>query len=83
MVTMKKVTIQYFALLREERGLDEEEIQTEVQTLEELYAALKAQHHFKLDTDVLRVALNRIFVPWGSEFNNGDEVVFIPPVAGG
>ena len=36
-----------------------------------------------LGIDRLRVALNAEFQAWSAEIQDGDEVVFIPPVAGG
>jgi molybdopterin converting factor small subunit len=37
----------------------------------------------KLDGVSLRIALNRNYVPDEFELQEGDEVVFIPPVQGG
>ncbi len=80
---MKKIIIKYFAVLKEERGLDQEVVETQAGTAEELYEALKQQHGFKMTTRLMRVSVNNAFVPWDSAIADGDEVVFIPPVAGG
>ena len=79
----KTVHLQYFALLQEERGVDKETIQTSAHTLEELYHTLKTQYGFQLNIDVLRVSQNCTFVDWQTAIQDGDEIVFIPPVAGG
>jgi molybdopterin converting factor small subunit len=71
---MKSITVKYFAILREQRG------EAEAQTL---YEELQPQHGFTLPVDRLRAAVNGEFQPWPAPLNEGDEVVFIPPVAGG
>lgn len=79
----KEIRIQYYALLREERGLSDETLMTEAITPRELYAWLKAQHGFSLSSDRLRVAVNNSFSEWEQPLQTNDTVVFIPPVAGG
>lgn len=73
----------YFALLQDQRGLAEEEVSSEAQTVAQLYAELKEQHGFSLGQETLRVSVNEQFADWDTELNDGDEVVFIPPVSGG
>lgn len=81
---MKKiVTVRYFAALREQRGLVEEQVATEAATAAELYEELRGRHGFTLPADRLRVAVNDEFEPWGAAVRDADSVVFIPPVAGG
>ncbi len=75
--------IQYFALLREQRGLREETIETTAVTLNALYEELSAQYAFTLPADQVRAAVNGDFVPADATLKAGDTVVFIPPVAGG
>ena len=75
--------IEYFALLRDQRGLNKETIDTEAKTPAELYRHLKREHDFSLDQDSLKVAVNEDFAEWGTALKDGDTVVFIPPVAGG
>jgi molybdopterin-guanine dinucleotide biosynthesis protein A len=79
----KRITVQYFALLREQAGRRDEAITTMAPTPRELYAELAARHPFSLTADVLRVAINNEFGDWSAPLNDGDAVVFIPPVAGG
>lgn len=79
----KNIKVQYFALLREERGMSAETVISEAQTVKQFYEELKRQHHFRLTVDVLRVAVNDEFKDWDTILKDGDRVVFIPPVAGG
>ena len=44
---------------------------------------LPATNHVLRAGSQLRVAINAAFADWESELRDGDEVVFIPPVAGG
>ena len=80
---MPNVSVQYFAILREQRGLTHESLTTEAKTPASLYDALRARHAFTLPSDRVRAAVNGTFVDPHSTLNDGDEVVFIPPVAGG
>jgi molybdopterin converting factor subunit 1 len=79
----KTVRVRYFAVLREQRGLDEETVATGAATALELYDELRALHRFTLPADRLRVAINEDFQPWSANLREGDTLVFIPPVAGG
>jgi molybdopterin synthase sulfur carrier subunit len=78
-----KVTVQYFALLREQRGLNQEALETAAATPAALYGELSARHNFTLPADRVRAAVNGEFVAAGAALQPGDVVVFIPPVAGG
>ncbi len=80
---MKTLTVKYFAILREQRGLKEESLQTDASNAAMLYESLQQQHGFTLPVDRLRAAINGAFQPWPALIKDGDEVVFIPPVAGG
>ena len=80
---MKTIQIQYYALLREERGIQSETHATESDTAFQLYAELSAKHKFSLTCNQLTLAINEEFKPWDSTITSGDSVVFIPPVAGG
>lgn len=80
---MPKVHLQYFALLREQRGVSEEALETEAATAGALYAELAARYRFTLPVTRIRAAVNDEFVPLDSALHAGDRIVFIPPVAGG
>jgi molybdopterin-guanine dinucleotide biosynthesis protein A len=75
--------IKYFALLREQAGCANETVHTEARSASQLYAELKTRHPFTLPQEMLKVALNGEFAEWSAPLATGDEVVFIPPVAGG
>ena len=79
----KRVRVQYFALLREQRGLAQESLVTEAATAGDLYEELRARHGFTLLSGQLRAAVNDEFAPWTAPLSEGDALVFLPPVAGG
>lgn len=80
---MPKVHVQYFAILREQRGAAAESLDTQTTTPGALYDELRARHRFTLPGARIRAAVNDEFV--GADFllRDGDVIVFIPPVAGG
>jgi molybdopterin-guanine dinucleotide biosynthesis protein A len=79
----KHITVQYYALLREQAGRRDEALVTRARTAAELYAELAQRYPFSLAPGVLRVAINTEFREWTAPLTDGDAVVFIPPVAGG
>lgn len=80
---MKSVSIRYFAKLREERGLSEETRQTKSLILKDLYEELQSDFGLSLSVDSLKAAVNGDYQAWDYQLQESDEVVFIPPVAGG
>lgn len=80
---MPKITVQYFAILREQRGLSEEAVESTCSTASELYEELAAQYGFTLPTKSLRVAINDEFASMSQMLKEDDAVAFIAPVAGG
>ncbi len=80
---MTSLTVEYYAQLREQAGQGQEAIDSDADSLASLYAELKQQHGFRLDTTQLRVAVNAEFADWRQPLTEGSVVVFIPPVAGG
>jgi sulfur-carrier protein len=80
---MQAIQLRYFALLREERGLAAEVIETTARTPRDLYQELAGQHGFSLPADRVGVAINESFAAMDRELAANDVVVFIPPVAGG
>lgn len=80
---MTRVNVQYFAILREQRGLTAEVIETSNPTVAGLYEELRSRHGFTLPGERVRAAVNDTFVPASQVVREGDRVVFIPPVAGG
>ena len=82
---MKDATVQidYYALFREKRGLRSEQRKTSASTLGELYAELAAEYGFGLPVERVKVAVQDQFSTWERAVQEGDKIVFIPPVAGG
>ena len=80
---MKTLKIEYYAIFREQRGQREEELQTTAETAEALYQELAKCHDFSMPQESLKVVVNEEFCDWDSALNEGDTIVFIPPVAGG
>lgn len=79
----RTVTVQYFALLREQAGCSTETVRSAAHTPAQLYAELAMRHPFTLPQEMLKVAINAEFGDWAQPLAEGDTVVFIPPVAGG
>ncbi len=80
---MLTLHVQYFAILREQRGLTLETLITSAATPTALYDELRARHAFTLPAGRVRAAVNDEFVSATHILRDGDRLVFIPPVAGG
>jgi len=79
-----RITVLYFASLADKAQQGQQQIDlADNLSLSELYAQLKQQHGFELDTAKVRVAINDEFASWDDAINDGDTIAFIPPVAGG
>jgi len=79
---MKSVTVEYFAILREQAGTASEVVETGSSVAADLFAELQSRHGFAAPKN-FKVAINDEFAEWTSAVSDGDRVVFIPPVAGG
>lgn len=80
---MQQINIGYFALFRDLSGKSNEVFQTNAKNVSDLYKELKQKYDFPLSPCMLKVAINDEFSSFDQTLNNGDKVVFIPPVAGG
>jgi molybdopterin converting factor small subunit len=78
-----QIRISYYAILREQRGLDEETVRTDNSDLRQLFRDLERAWGFSLSEKHVRPAVNDEFCDWSRPLVDGDHVVFIPPVAGG
>ncbi len=82
-----KVTVKYFASIREVIGTGSETLETAVSTLGELRDELIARggaHAQSLARGrALRVAQNQVMANEGLALLDGAEVAFFPPVTGG
>lgn len=73
------VTVHYYGLLAEFRGLTDERLTTVATTPAGLYAELG----LSLSISGLRAAVNDEFVPWDHPLNDGDQLALLPPMSGG
>ena len=80
---MVKLTVLYFASLRDAAGVACEQVVSDAPDLRGLYAQLQSRHGFAWSTDALRVAAQGEFAHWDDALCEGGEVAFIPPVSGG
>ena len=78
-----RVTVLYFASLRDVAGVASETFDTEAPDLRVLYIELRARHGFALGVERLRVAVDGAFARWDDAPRDGSEIAFIPPVSGG
>ncbi|GAA5079697.1 MoaD/ThiS family protein [Lysobacter panacisoli] len=79
---MARVTVLYFASLRDAAGVASENIEV-ADDLRSLYETLRARHGFALPVERLRVAVDGAFARWDDPVRDGAEIAFIPPVSGG
>ena len=80
---MSRVHVEYFAMLREQSGMNEETVETQARTPAQLYDQLVQRHGFDVDRTRLKVENNGQCREWYAEHRDDDEVEFLPPVAGG
>ncbi len=78
-----KVTVRYFAILRDRAGCAEEVVSTQAQTARELVDELIVSRQLGLPSPLIRIAINGAFAEDSILIQEGDEVVLLPPVAGG
>jgi molybdopterin synthase sulfur carrier subunit len=82
-----RVTVRYFASMREAMGTSSEVLDTSATTLAQLRAELIARGGpgaEALGTDrSVRMALNQVMSAPGDSLHDGCEVAFFPPVTGG
>ncbi len=77
------VTVCYYGLLAERRGLAEERVNSPAETPAQLYAGLDSEHQLGLAMTDFRVAANDEFVSWDHPLSENDVIAFLPPMSGG
>ncbi len=84
-LTSMKVEVLYFAVLRERIRLDHETVELGAgATLGDARAAIAARHpSVAALLPRVQIAVNRAVAPEAQALADGDEVAFLPPVAGG
>ena len=80
---MVSISVRYFALLREQAGLETEKLSVACETYGELYSYLKDKYAFTIPLEMIQVAVNDEFSQLEKPLSENAQVVFIPPVAGG
>ncbi|MFI5386204.1 MAG: MoaD/ThiS family protein [Fimbriimonadales bacterium] len=80
---MKSIKVKYYAVFREQRGLHEETVETLATTAVDLYIELASRFGFTLPPALVRASIDLQFQSLDAQLQDGDVVVFIPPVAGG
>ena len=82
-----KVTVKYFASIREAIGVGSESVTTSAQTLaalrDELVARGAAHGQVLARGKTVRMALNQTMADEASSLYDGAEIAFFPPVTGG
>lgn len=80
---MSRLTVLYFASLRDAAGVASESVEADNADLRGLYESLRERHGFALPAERLRVAVDGAFARWDDAPSADSEVAFIPPVSGG
>ena len=78
-----KVTVRYFAVLRDQAGVGEEQIETDSVSARQLINELIITRNLSLPSPLIRPAVDNKFVEDDYPMTDGCTIVLIPPVAGG
>lgn len=78
-----KVTVRYYARLKEEAGCTQETRETSAATVSALWNEVAEAHGFTLEARLIKAAQADEFCAWDAPLVPGALVVFMPPVAGG
>lgn len=78
-----KNTVRYFAIFREQTGLENEVVEWPGGTAEALFTLMAGKHDLLQAQAAALVAVNDEMCDWQTLLADGDEVLFFPPVAGG
>ena len=79
----KLIEVSYFAIFREKAGRDSEAFKTKSETVLDLFKEIKKVHGFDEPQGHCKVAINNDLVQWDAKIEDGDQVLFFPPVSGG
>jgi len=78
-----KNKVRYFALFREQAGRESETVEWAGGTARELFELMSSKHSALQTQAAALVAVNDDMSAWETVLEDGDEVLFFPPVAGG
>ena len=83
MENILQIRVIYFAKLRDLIGLDEEIFSMKKgDDPSDVLASINKKHKIDVGAN-FKIAVNDEFSQWDIKLNNGDRLVFIPPVTGG
>ena len=78
-----QIQVVYFAKLRELTGLDQETFSiSKGANPSDVLASITERHQIDIGSN-FKIAVNDAFSDWDIMLNDGDRLVFIPPVTGG
>jgi len=80
---LKTITVRYFAMFREQAGVDEETLSLDATTAADEIEHTKPRHGSSEPAGHCKVAINDEMADWTSPVEDGDTVLLFPPVAGG
>ena len=78
-----KTRVRYFALFREQAGVDAETVEWQGGSTADLFRVVSGMHAGLSGNGASLVAVNEEMASWETGVMEGDEVLFFPPVAGG
>ena len=80
---MKQFKIRFFAAFREATGIETEQVKSIASSPAELFTECRERFDALQSYASAMVAINDEMSDWDSPLQDGDEVLFFPPVAGG
>ena len=78
-----QIKVRYFALFREQVGVESESVDWPGGTAAELFQQMASKHTALIPEAAALVAINEEMSGWETPLSEGDEILFFPPVAGG
>jgi len=80
---MKRLTVRYFALFREQAGVAQEVLELDAATALDVFEQTRQRHGADGPSGACKVAINDEMADWSSPVADGDTILLFPPVAGG
>lgn len=80
---MNQIRVRYFAAFREATGIETELVETASGSAAELFSECAGRFDRLQSYSAAMVAINDEMSDWNAPLQDGDEVLFFPPVAGG
>ena len=78
-----KINVLYFARLKSLKGISSETVETDCQTIDELYQQLGLDKLEGLSKEQVKPAVNEAFCDYAAALKDEDTVAFMPPMSGG